>query len=147
MDYVKAVDRLLDAIKQLNQPCGGGEPAPPAEPSEAERRAGAVRVLREMLGALEGGAGTASAAAAAEHSSTHLNGWYVNAPGHWVTRYYRERWLGREVMVPRAKQCTTAGWHDASDCGFTTPGRWPTPYYDRCPHVAGTRPAAGEYDP
>ena len=73
VDYVKVVDRLVDAIKELNQPCGGGEPAPPAEPSEAERRAGAVSVLREMLGALEGGAG-----AAAEHSA---------AQSSWRSRY------------------------------------------------------------
>jgi hypothetical protein len=71
VDYVKVVDRLTDAIKELNQPCEVAVPI-----SEEERRADlrseTAGLLRLLLSALEqpAGAGALAPAAAAEHSAS-----------------------------------------------------------------------------
>ena len=78
VDYVHVVDRLTDAIKELNQPCVA--PAAPAERirSAEERQRDAVEVLRELLRALDAGAGADPAAAAAEHTTASA----TNRPTH-----------------------------------------------------------------
>ncbi len=67
VNYRKVVNDLTDVIKELNvgfAPCGE---AAPAAPSEEQRRADAVGLLKALLSTLEqGGAG----AAAAEHGAS-----------------------------------------------------------------------------
>ena len=65
--YVTVVDRLTDAIKELNQPCSGDAVPAPERPEErrAELRADTAGLLKQLLSALE----QPAAAAAAEHSA------------------------------------------------------------------------------
>ena len=67
VNYHIVIDRLTDAIKELNQPCvAEAIPAVPAERTDAERKQDAADVLRALLHQLEGGA----AGAAAEHGAS-----------------------------------------------------------------------------
>jgi hypothetical protein len=77
VDYATVVDRLTDAIKELNQPCAGEAAVPISEEERrADLRADTAGLLKLLLSALEqpAGAGTAGAlaptAAAAEHSAS-----------------------------------------------------------------------------
>ncbi len=75
VDYQVVIDRLTDAIKELNQPCEVAVPISEEE-RRADLRADTAGLLRLLLSALEqpAGAGTAGAlaptAAAAEHSAS-----------------------------------------------------------------------------
>ena len=53
VNYPKVIDRLTDAIKELNQPCVA--PAAPAERTAEERKQDAAEVLRVLLHQLEQG--------------------------------------------------------------------------------------------
>jgi hypothetical protein len=73
VDYVRVVDRLTDAIKELNQPRPGEATArASAERPEARRkdlRADTAGLLKLLLSALEQ-PGALAPAAAAEHSAS-----------------------------------------------------------------------------
>jgi peptidylprolyl isomerase len=77
VDYQVVIDRLTDAIKELNQPCAGETAVlAPERPEErrADLRADTAGLLRLLLSALEQPAGAAGgalapAAAAAEHGA------------------------------------------------------------------------------
>jgi hypothetical protein len=69
VNYRKVIEQLTDVIKEMNvgfAPCGA------AAPSEEQRRADAVGLLKALLGTLESGA---SDAAAAEHSASADQGY------------------------------------------------------------------------
>ena len=73
--YAKVVDLLVDAVKELNVPCGAVVEPVPAEPSDAERRADTVDWMRGSLNNLESNLeshGADAADAAAEHGATFL---------------------------------------------------------------------------
>jgi hypothetical protein len=73
--YAKVVDLLVDAVKELNVPCGAVVEPAPAEPSEAERRADTVDWMRGSMDNLESNLesdGADAADAAAEHGATFL---------------------------------------------------------------------------
>ena len=67
VDYVKVVDRLTDVIKELNVGFAPCAEAAPAAPSEEDRRADAVGLLKALLSELEQ---AGPAGAAAEHSAS-----------------------------------------------------------------------------
>ncbi len=67
VDYAKVVDRLTDAIKELNQPCEVAVPIS-EEGRRADLRADTAGLLKLLLSALEQPAG-AAASAAAEHGA------------------------------------------------------------------------------
>jgi cyclophilin family peptidyl-prolyl cis-trans isomerase len=75
VDYQVVIDRLTDAIKELNQPCAGEAVQISEEERRADIRADTADLLKHLLGALEQPAGAAGvgasapAAAAAEHSA------------------------------------------------------------------------------
>ncbi len=77
VDYQVVIDRLTDAIKELNQPCAGEAAVPISEEERrADLRADTAGLLKLLLSALEQPAGAGSvgasapAAAAAEHSAS-----------------------------------------------------------------------------
>jgi peptidylprolyl isomerase len=81
VDYAKVVDRLTDAIKELNQPCAGETAVPISEEERrADLRADTADLLKQLLSVLEQPAGAAggAAAAAAEHSSSETG----NSPNY-----------------------------------------------------------------
>jgi hypothetical protein len=74
VDYQVVIDRLTDAIKELNQPCAGETAVPISEEERrADLRADTADLLKQLLSALEQGPDAASAAAehgaAAEHTA------------------------------------------------------------------------------
>ncbi len=77
VNYPKVIDHLTDVIKELNvgfAPCGT---AAPAAPSEEQRRADAVGLLKALLGTLEQGP---AAGAAAEHGGSAQQGLWDGVP-------------------------------------------------------------------
>jgi hypothetical protein len=76
VDYQVVIERLTDAIKELNQPCAGEAVPISEEERRADLRANTAGLLRHLLSALEQPAGAgvvgalAPAAAAAEHSAS-----------------------------------------------------------------------------
>ncbi len=77
VDYQVVIDRLTDAIKELNQPCAGETAVPISEEERrAQLRADTADLLKQLLSALEQPAfaaavgASAPAAAAAEHSAS-----------------------------------------------------------------------------
>ena len=81
VDYQVVIDRLTDAIKELNQPCAGEAAVPISEEERrADLRADTADLLKLLLSALEqpAGAGALAPAAAAEHSaSANTNKWHL----------------------------------------------------------------------
>ncbi len=71
VDYQVVIDRLTDAIKELNQPCSGEAVPISEEERRADLRADTAGLLKLLLSALEQPAGGSLApAAAAEHSAS-----------------------------------------------------------------------------
>ncbi len=84
VDYQVVIDRLTDAIKELNQPCAGEVAVPISEEERrAQLRADTAGLLKLLLSALEqpAGAGAAGAlapaAAAAEHGASADKNYYA----------------------------------------------------------------------
>ncbi len=87
VDYQLVICRLTDVIKELNV---GFAPCADAAPSEDERRADAVGVLKALLSTLE--QGPTGAAAAAEHGASNASSFSqkTNATlNKYTTRYRR----------------------------------------------------------
>jgi CspA family cold shock protein len=82
VDYVEVVDRLTDAIKELNQPCEVAVPISEEE-RRADLRADTADLLTQLLSALEQPAfaaavgASAPAAAAAEHDASADKNYYA----------------------------------------------------------------------
>jgi hypothetical protein len=82
VNYPKVIDQLTDVIKELNvgfAPCGA---AAPAAPSEEQRRADAVGLLKALLHVLEQGGAAGAGAAAAEHGASAQK--WGAAFGSWI---------------------------------------------------------------
>jgi hypothetical protein len=110
VNYPKVIEQLTDVIKELNvgfAPCGE---AAPAAPSEEQRRADAVGLLKALLHVLEQGP-TGAAAGSAEHGASDqgFGGlafreavlWYKNFRGTWkrqATRSVTERPRPQEYL-------------------------------------------------
>jgi peptidylprolyl isomerase len=85
VDYATVVDRLTDAIKELNQPCAGETAVPISEEERrAELRADTAGLLKLLLSALEqpAGAGAGGALAPAAAAAEHGAGETGNSPNH-----------------------------------------------------------------
>ncbi len=86
VDYQVVIDRLTDAIKELNQPCAGEVAVPISEEERrAQLRADTADLLKQLLSALEQGPDAASAAAehgaAAEHTARTESNFHIRVIG------------------------------------------------------------------